>query len=98
MGVIVIYSLILVVANLGVDILYAIIDPRIQYRPRADLIIAESSGAQQADRHAGPGGMPLVILRSPLAMLCLVYLLALVVLALFPERFAPLGYEQTQLR
>lgn len=28
-------------------------------------------------------------------MLCLVYLLALVVLALFPERFAPLGYEQT---
>lgn len=28
-------------------------------------------------------------------MLCLVYLLALVVLALFPERFAPLSYEQT---
>ena len=33
--------------------------------------------------------------KSPLAVICLVYLLALVVVALFPAQLAPLSYEQT---
>ncbi len=64
---------------------------------RAELIAdAGSNGALGKRPARGPWrDAARYLVRSPLAMLCLAYLLALIVLALFPGRFAPLSYEQT---